>query len=223
MSPFQIFVGFDKEVRQYKPDMVVNTTDTVFWLNKAINTYVDILYKEGLTSEKNKKALEALMVSDIVSAITVSTVFANAYEAVVPVDMRYCLSDEAEIVIGGVTKRMPVKEITYDKYNEKIFDPFSEHLSRYGEAFPLKLVGKGSVNGNVTLITDGTYTITNYRINGYIKNPTLFTVATAATITEYTQFNTNSQRDIINLAVKMYLENDSNPRYQQYKVDETNK
>jgi hypothetical protein len=223
MSPFQIYTSFEKEIRQYKPDTKVNTTDTTYWLNKAINEYVDKKYKEGITSEENKRALESLIVSDVTSTINVSTSIANAYEATLPVDLRYCLSDELEITMNGVTSRMPATDITYDKYTAKIFDPYSEHNSRYGEAYPLKLTGNGAVNGKAIIVTDGKYTVTNYRINGYIKNPTLFTVSSAATMTEYAQFNVNSQRDIIELAVKMYLENEANPRYRTYLEGELEK
>jgi len=41
MSPFQIYTAFEKEIRQYKPEAKVNTSDTTYWLNKAVNEYVD--------------------------------------------------------------------------------------------------------------------------------------------------------------------------------------
>lgn len=118
------------------------------------------------------------------------------------------------IVYNSVTKRIPVKPITHDRYNKVIHDPFNkpyqDEVIRLGYE-------RVSNNESFELITDGSFSISNYYLR-YLREPneiqygTTYAVPTTDVDCELSDY---THREIIAIAVQEALANiEANNRYQ---------
>lgn len=221
MKGIQFQIQFNREINQIENAPEFNTSDIYYWLNQAIRKFIKTRYS-GLNFKKEafeqtQKRIEdlrgVLKYEDISSPTTGdrpnSAKF--SYNGVLT-DYWLTVGEEATITFTDLcnvahTERVSITPCTYDQYNYKVNDPYSEHNLHYDSANPLRLfVG----DEEVELIGDGNYTITTYHLS-YIKEPVLLAYDDSS---EYIDIPEHAHDEIVKLAVNMALENLQHPRYQ---------
>jgi hypothetical protein len=186
-------------------------------------------YKEGFEeTEKRRKELSGLLsLSTDQAGVLKTTISTNQEGKISPNSVFYNLPEDfwlstTEWVITNDTcnSRKKVIPVTHDEYEIEIDNPFKKPSD--------KLVWRLDVNRDVNanegeglerheLITDGTYTITEYHVR-YIKR-------LSDIIVDETNPNNNVNcvlhpmfhREIVNLAVEIALETSQEPRWQSNK------
>lgn len=130
-----------------------------------------------------------------------------------PEDYRHAMQEEVSISFTDcndlpATDRIPATAVTHDRYNKIIDDPFNKPY--VGEA--LRLDYEGDV---YELITDGTYSITNYHLR-YLKEPQAIRFGTAyevVTTDVDSELAAHTHREVTDIAVKDALEDIESKRY----------
>jgi len=217
MTAREMQIAFERESSFIDPTIKPSSTEIFWWINRSIETFVKTRWDgnnpkhEGF--EQSQKRIDDLrtLVKEPTTTLVISagTVKPNSYTAPIPVDYMFTLGEEVSITTIGtspVTSREGITETSVDKYVDDIVNPFSEHIYHNGWARPLRLY-RGSL---VELITDGTYTIVGYYLR-YLMKPTVVALpSTSCDLPEHTHY------EIVKGAVRMYLENIKDPRYQTY-------
>jgi hypothetical protein len=218
MSPFQIYIGIEREVRKYKEGLKLSSADITYFLNKALNEFVDTRANEFDSTEELKRALGNLVTSATVASSTVTNYDTNTRLnafAFADTSTRRIVSERVTMTIGTTATTVAVKPITLDQLNTEVKDPFSTYKVRLGECKPLRY---DSGNG-IVLVGQSTYSLTNY-ICVKIINPTPFTIASASDVSEYTQLPVKTHTELITIAARQIIENESANRYQAYNIEE---
>ena len=125
-----------------------------------------------------------------------------------PTGYRHSINEEATIIVDGVTSRVGVKPITYDRYNKIVDDPFNKP-----DKDTVYRLDYGA--GKVELITGEGQEVTKYYLR-YLKNPAV--VSSVATIVSC-DLAGHTHREIVRMAVVEALENIEDPRYQSSKIE----
>jgi len=208
-------LGLDKTSSLELPAFEPEEID--FWLNKAIEQFVDNQYKIFEETQYVTEALKPLVEEDIFATYSGSYGNANKENCFTsdifsPDEHRFAIGEEVNIVytdiisLDLVTKRQGITECSQLSYRQFLDNPYSEHRLHYGEAKPLRLF----VQNYVELITDGNYSVTDYIIR-YIKNP--ITVSLSSTDCNLPIF---THHKIVDIAVSMLLENIESVRTQGF-------
>ena len=230
MKYFQLYTSVSREVANNK----VTTADITYWFNRAIQEFVDNRYKGvdelGVSFEQDQDVsqdLKLLYKTFSTTTLTTSTDFANGYEYVLPIDIRYITNEQCNIQFTSnsatVTVTTKVTPVTQDNINVKLEDPFSPHRLYLLEAKPLRLFkasGTTTPSSVVVLVTDGNYIISKY--NGrYLREPRYLVIQDAANTTDsYPDFAEKALKEIITICVRMILENTTSERYKTYNIEE---
>lgn len=240
MTGLEFQVAFQRELNQLDEAPEFNTRDIVFWLNYGILRFVKTRYsgvnakRESVgQTQKRIDDLRTLVVEDVITPISAAvTNFPDAYEATIPTNYMFTLSEEVDITFTDLTttsytKRVGVKEVNTGNYVKEYADPYSEYHLHHNVATPLRLFigGTGAPNDLVVFITDGNYTVDTYYLV-YLKFPTPLvlddnTDITAWQTTQYTDLPKHTHSEVVKLAVASALENTGNPRYEAY-INEVN-
>jgi hypothetical protein len=202
------------------PSFTNNEKD--YWLNRAIREFVKTRYsgnnfrKEGF--EQSQKRIDDLrtLVREVTIPCTSSGatkpngyVLTNGFSnTVFSTAGAYWLSlgEEVSILVGTISSRVGVTEITADEYSQEIDNPFSSYILHYNQAKPLRLF----YNNTIEFITDGNYSVTNAYIR-YLKSPAVVAYSgTSCDLPEHTH------DEIVCLAVRLALENIEQPRHGSY-------
>jgi len=218
MSPFQLYIGVSRETREFKSDIVLSTADITYWLNKALDELVDTRYAVIDSDEESKRDLDTLIQeSAALAAGTGAVIYDNTlgYTISKPTGLRYILSEKAGITVNSVTKTVNVRPISLDRLNFKLEDPFAEHNLSFGKAMPLRY----EVDGDIILVGKDDYIINTYTVT-YIETPDRFVILDAEDQTEYSILPVKTHKELISIATRMILENESNPRYQTTTIEE---
>lgn len=182
------------------------TVDILYWLNTAQEQYTKLRYKELEKSEKRIEDLRNLIVRGTIVP-TIDSYRTNGWIATYPNTIIFLIEDSVVIrhTTSNTLSSQGITETTHDRVQDDIINPFSEHVYHNGWARPLKLIESEIGVSNVSLITDGTYTIEQYNYRG-LKYPINITLTVNCELAGHTH------AEIIKIAVKNYLENNSNPR-----------
>lgn len=185
------------------------------WLNKAILKFVKTRYSgvnvKGESFEQTQKRVDDLstLVKYTTLVLTAGTEYPNSF--IVNTGVNTWPSDYlltiAEEVGTSTSLRWGVTQCNHDEYRQKIDDPYSEHISHYGSAKPLRLFD----DTNVKLIGDGTYTLSNYYLT-YLREPATVDVDTPTNC----DLPDHTHDEIVELTVNMMLENIEQPRMQTH-------
>lgn len=226
MTPLEMDIAFDTEcAKMYDLDKPL-TIDKEYYLNKAQLQYVidrvnGNKYSDTDSFEQNQKVTEDLLPLLINTTITTTTpttpFYQNSYIAVLPDNYLYNISEETTIRFYNTyskvyeVKRQGITECNRDNYRSHVDNPFSMHVLHYNEARPLRL----QESNNIILISDGNYTVSTYYLT-YIRMPNQISILNniECELFDYTHI------DIVKSAVRMYLENTSDKRYQTYSIEE---
>jgi len=218
MTYLQIYIGVEREVRKFNSDIKLSSSDISYWLNKAVNEFIDAKYHRFDISEEIKRDLDYLirpfeLTTPVVTSFNSNT---NLYTFTFPdYTTRFILTEQATINVNGVLSVMPIKPITLDQLNVEVLSPFSPYKLHMGEAKPLRY----DSDYKSVLVADSAYTIPTYKGLRLI-NPTPFTVESASDTSDYIELPAKVHPELITITVRQILENESSPRYQTYNIEE---
>jgi len=199
-----------------------------YWLNEAVDRFIKTRYsgtnvlRTGF-EQSQKRTDDLYTLVDEVRIVPVPGAGVDdkpnsflAAIALYPTDFMLFLNDEVSITythqVTGATvtgQRTGVTECTSDSYYTKVSDPYGEHRLHMSTARPLRLFSSKGVE----LITDGNYSIPHYYMR-YIRIP-----ATIELGVEDCDLPDHTHREIVNLTVKILIENIESPRYQTNVVE----
>lgn len=226
MKRLNILAAFELEIN--KLDDAVNkplTDDSLYWLNQAVMKFVKERFNGNAphytSYEQNEKRTRDLhnlfethqmeQVGDTVNHSTYDEYFYNY-----PNNMMYLLSERVLIVdnYGDNEYDTSVFECTADNFMYRITNSLTDFHYNHHRARPLRVrTGKGD-SYTVSLLTDGNYKINDYRIY-YLREPETITSENPDDVNvEYNDFNDDVWYEIIKTAAQMYIENQSEQRYQ---------
>jgi len=226
MKYFQLYIGVDKEVRKYIDNINITSADVTYWLNKALDEFINTRYRKYEQDEESREDLrylyaESTLTPEAGTESLMGTSVAYNFD-LSALSYRFITNERATISFGGATKIVSVKPVTKDQFNIKINDPFSEHVLHLQNAIPLKLdreVSSGGTTTSISLISDGNYSITDYKLM-YIMNPTKFVILDAGNTSDYTDLSEKASKELITISTRMIIENLSNPRYNTISAEE---
>lgn len=101
-------------------------------------------------------------------------------------------------------------EATIETIDKQLRNSLSEHRIKYNRARPLRLIR----NNIITLYTDNNYDIVKYNIH-YLRRPKEIDIHKDPR-GQYEDMPEHTHYEIVKLAVQMYLENQTNNRYETY-------
>jgi hypothetical protein len=217
MTPFKLYTSFNREVRNFKEGTSINTAEITYWLNKALEEFVDKKYTDFEGAEDVIQDLKNLLYAGNISTTYAGSSVPPSYVGTLASDVRYIVQENVVINAGGTIINSKITPSSLDVINIKIKDPFSQHILHQGNAEPLRYF----VEKQVLLVASEDYTITNYKYR-YIKNPTLFKIQDALSTSTLQELPHKAYKEILAAAIRMFLENNSNARYNTYN-NEVNK
>lgn len=215
MNSFKLYTSFDREIRNRKDGLFVNTAEVTYWLNKALQEFVDKKYMDYQGSEDVIQDLKGLYTPATINVFVVTSEYPNTTTGALASNVRYITNERCIITYSGSNINVKITPVTQDTINSKVKDPFSQHIYHQGKAEPLRQI-EGS---KIYLTTDGSYTIYEYAYK-YLKDPTLFTIQSAVSLATLTEFPHKAYKEILAIAVRMCLENNSLARYNTYNLEE---
>lgn len=232
MTPRQMQSSFEIEVARFDSTIRENiSSDTsmieshviFYWLNQAIQRLVKTRYsgtEDGKGFEQTQKRTD-----DLRTLLKETKLYVlpgvdgvnkpNSFVAILPLDYLLMIDEEVQMQLPDqsgnftIVVRASVTDCTHDTYSRQIRNPYSEHVSHYEFAKPLRLFN----NTTVELITDGNYQI-NYYYLRYIKRPLEINLTTADC-----DLPEHMHSEVVTKAVNLYLESISDPRYQTSSIE----
>lgn len=223
MRCIDIIASFEIEINKIDSSFEKPITDdSLYWLNQAIIKFVKERFNGNLPhrtsyeqNEKRTRDLVNLLCEkkyDVVEPIEYATY--NSYEYNYPDGsggypaMMFALNEDVVISDnnGDYLLDTCVFECTADNFMYRINNSLTDFHYRHHKARPLRV----KTQNGFRLLTDKYYKINSYTL-GYIKVPTEITNENPET--NYTDFPEYIWPEIIKIAALMYIENQSDKRY----------
>lgn len=217
--------GFDLELDKMPgissyPSFLPEEKD--YWLNTSIERIIKTRYsglnihKTGFQqSQKRSDDLRTVVKEASLALAVTEDVEFNLYQTDYPTGYWIGLGETAHISFTeGDTdyiKRTEITEATIENIDSKLLNTLSPHRLHNQMARPLRLYSNGKIN----LYSDKNYEITSYNIT-YIAKPALLDWYVGSRTVELTVMPDHMWDEIIVGAVRLALENISEPRYQTY-------
>ena len=226
--------AFEIEVNKLDDNLTKPTSSiTEYFLNAGLDKYWKTRYsamnvkREGFEqTEKRIDDLRTLVQEQVYEGEKdITTVDSKLYTVTVPDNYVLMLGDTAGIqpadgveipcwekTPGGdyIIKYTDTIEGTIETVDRIKENSLSEYHLHYTKARPIKLIAKDLVK----LYTDGNYKVSKYILT-FLRKPNKIDIHTNP-FDEYTDMPEHTQIEIVKLAAQMYLENQTNPRYQSY-------
>lgn len=230
MKNIELLESFELEINQLDNNLTKPATrDSEYWLNRGLEKFWKTRYS-GLNFKQQAFEQTEKRIDDLRTLVTTKVYSKNdikqdnkVYSVILPADYIILLGDTAGIQPNGtndcwetdkdgvyITKLSDTLESTIDTIDRQLGNPLSEHNLKYCSARPLRLIQ----NNNILLFTDGKYIVSNYRIL-YLRRPAEIDIHTSP-YENYTEMPEHTHAEIVKLAAKMYIENQTNPRYNTY-------
>lgn len=196
----------------------LNSQDVLYWLNQGVDKFVKTRF-DGDNSAQTSFEQNEKRARDLVNLLTtvqldvstfVSGVNCLKYTITYPTDFMFMLNESVDIYENTKpTTIIPtdVFQCTLDTYMSRITNSLSDFHMRNSSARPLRV----RTATGCWLLTDGTYSISDFTIT-YIRKPNK--ILLDSPFAQYTDFPENVLKEIVKLAVGMYIENQKNSRYQ---------
>lgn len=182
-------------------------SDEIFyWINLSIETIIKSIFgpdQSGLNqfelSQKIKDDLQSIIVSSNRTPITI--VDASHYTVTLPTDYWFKVRETAEITYTNCKKQSTVYdtdvvEANMNNIDPMLWNPYSEHILRFGKARPIRL----QYNDKMELITDGNYSVTKYVLY-YIQKPAVVSPSVSCNLPSETH------EDIVTMAYTLCIAN----------------
>lgn len=218
MRHIDILEAFETEIGVINQVEKPLTTDSVFWLNQAVDKFVKLRFNTDqvhkTSYEQNEKRRNDLI--NLYKTVKYTDFVINdsnpQYDKYIvenyPDDFLFSLNEDAIITNnnGSNPYSTSIFECTSDSFMYRVTNSLTDFHYKYGEARPLRVcTDKGCY-----LLTDKNYKIKEY-VLGYLRTPEKINIRTP--FEEYTDFDDITIPEIIKIAAQMYLENTGNPRY----------
>lgn len=214
MTNRELIIEFERILQtKDKSFILVNKldTDTILqFLNTAQTTYVNMNMSLFEKNEQNSRNLVRLLVNttiDLTEEVVTNKVNPYIkYTAIYPENLMYML-DEAVMLnpTGKPEEQQPAEifECTLDSYMYRITNTLTDFHWHHNYARPLRVRTKDGC----LLFTDTNYEINKYSINYFRQlNP----ITLAAPNDEYSEFDSNIHKEIVQLAVNLFIDAASN-------------
>ena len=218
MKHIDILEAFETEIGVINQVEKPLTSDSLFWLNQAVNKFVKLRFNTDqvhkTSYEQNEKRRNDLINLYKTTKYTQFVIDDNnpKYDKYTvenyPDDFLFALNEDAIITNnkGGNPYSTSIFECTSDSFMYRVTNSLTDFHYKYSEARPLRVcTDKGCY-----LLTDKNYKIKEY-VLGYLRTPNKITLSSP--FEEYTDFDDITIPEIIKIAAQMYLENTGNPRY----------
>lgn len=228
MKNIELLEGFELEVNQLDSNLTKpNTRDSAYWVNNAIIKFITTrTFGNNYRTESFEQTQKRI--DDLRTLVTVKkyehSIPATQYDCNLPEDYMFTVGETAHIASTDVcwpkdnegnpiVKDTDVLESTVETFDRQRSNVFSEYRLHHNTARPLRLY-RGNV---INLYTDGRYYIPAYTLT-YIRLPKKinFNATVSEMYEEYTDLPASTHQEIIKMAAQLYLENQSNPRYESY-------
>lgn len=218
MRHIDILEAFETEIGVVNQVEKPLTTDSMFWLNQAVDKFVKLRFNTDqvhkTSYEQNEKRRNDLI--NLYKTVKYTDFVINdsnpQYDKYIvenyPDDFLFSLNEDAIITNnnGDNPYSTSIFECTSDSFMYRVTNSLTDFHYKYGEARPLRVcTDKGCY-----LLTDKNYKIKEY-VLGYLRTPEKINIRTP--FEEYTDFDDITIPEIIKIAAQMYLENTGNPRY----------
>lgn len=218
MKQVEILANFEREIN--KLDDVISkpsTDDSLYWLNQAVYKFCKTRFNGNLphltSYEQNEKRTR-----DLVNLFKEQRYdhfekedFSNyvSYSVTYPDDYMFVLNEDVEIsdTEGNHVMNTCVFECTADSFMYRVNNSLTDFHYKHHRARPLRVRTHNGCN----LLTDGKYKINTYTI-GYLRKPNKINLEKP--FEEYLDFPDLVMSEIIKIAAQMFIENQSDKRYQ---------
>lgn len=233
MKALDILMGFELEINKID-DQVIKpvTSDSIYWLNQAMFKFVKERFNGNLphrtSYEQNEKRTVDLQRLYTKATLSIDDMSQNGTYVecwyYYPKDLMFILNEDVDITdLNGEHKySTSVFECTTDSFMYRVTNSLTDFHYKYHKARPLRVndtqyvidySGEGTNEKQrlVRLLTDGNYLIDKYEI-GYLREPQR--INTDDPEIEYEDFPDYIWQEIIKIAAQMYIENQSEQRYQ---------
>lgn len=193
----------------------INSEDILYWLNQGVIKFIKTRYNGNNPNKtsfeqdekRTRDLINLLKKADLTNDSSNVTSKYTVSHYTYPSDLMFVIDEMVILGIGGQSVPTEIFECTHDSYMYRITNSLTDFHLRNGYARPLRVMDDTGCN----LYTDNNYTIDSYSV-AYLRNPSKITLSNPHD--QYTEFPEYAQSEIVKLAVQMYLENASNPRYQ---------
>lgn len=225
MKRLDILAAFELEIN--KLDDTMNkpvTDDSLYWLNQAVAKFIKARfngnpphYTSYEQNEKRTRDLHNLFESANVGLTgPESHSTYDEYTGTYPSDMMYLLSERALITDNneGHEYDTSIFECTADSFMYRITNSLTDFHYKYHKARPLRVRTGNPDDYHFSLLTDKNYKIKQFDIY-YLREPEKLTSANPTDRNvEYNDFEDDVWYEIIKTAAQMYVENQTDRRYQ---------
>lgn len=219
MKAVDLIASFELEIN--KLDDSINkpvTDDSLYWINQGIVKFAKQRFNGSLprntsyeqTEKRTSDLINLLKETDVTYTSFVGTHPSyDEYTYKYPEDMMYVLNEDVIISDqdGGHEMDTCVFECTADSFMYRVNNSLTDFHYRYHRARPLRIKTKDGFR----LLTDKNYRIDKYSL-GYLKVPEEIT--NEDPFKDYKDFEDYTWFEIIKIAAQMYIENQSDQRYQ---------
>lgn len=237
MTVRQLILSFkqklDKIDSQAYPDIL--NEEVRFWLDEAADRFVKQRYERNNLKRKGfeetqKRAddlRDTIRTQDINSIA--STIYPDAFEIPLPTGdgpagsdrYRYLLKVVADVQAPDCNEVVQNNWVSpYQVQHDDIYALQQDPFNKSGEDRPLFIIEES----NLIFFTNGTFSVPQAKVS-YIRlfdklQPNLPTSATYANdATEYNELSEDTHEEVVDIAVKMALENVESQRYQSNTVE----
>lgn len=233
MKNIELQSSFEIELNKLQDNLTKPTSViTEYWLNAGLSKFWKTRYsqmniKQEAFEQTQKRIddLRTLVTEQLFENLDITSINSELYTVALPENYTILLGDTAGIAPADgvdiecwqknedgsyIIKYSDTIEGTVDTIDRIKENSLSEYRLHYTKAKPIRLIQ----GNNINLYTDGKYKISKYKIT-YLRIPSKINIHTAP-FQEYTDMPEHTQLEIVKLAVQMFLESQTDPRYQSY-------
>lgn len=220
MKNIEILANFEREL-----NLIDNTfdkpasEDSLYWLNQAVAKFTKLRYNGDFVhktsyEQNDKRRMDLINLFKETELALTEPVEQNEsyveYTCTYPKDFMYALNEDVVIStpIGNNARNVSVFECTADSFMYRIMNGLTDFHYKYGYARPIRI---RTIDG-CKILTDGNYIVQKYTL-GYLRYPNEIKLGDDYN-EEYKDFPKHIMFEIIKIAAQMYIENQSNQRYQ---------
>lgn len=218
MKAVDLIAGFELEINKLNDALNKPITDdSLYWINQGVVSFTKERFSGSIPKNLGYEQTEKRTV-DLINLFREATNFEpvvddthpsyTSYEYKYPTNMMFVLNEDVIICDNNMEHSMDtcVFECTADSFMYRVNNSLTDFHYRHHRARPLRVKTKEGFR----LLTDKNYKIKSYSL-GYLKVPE--EVTNDDPFKDYKDFEDYTWLEILKIAARMYIENQSDPRY----------